>query len=358
MKVLRLVALMLTAGSVIWCGRVAEGAALDTRFTYQGNLLFEDNPADGFFDFQCALYTAEIAGSQVGSTVVLLNESVASGLVTFELDFGAGIFTGDELWLQIFVREHDIGVYRTLDPRTRVTATPYALFALDGGSITGQGTTNTVAKFTGATTIGDSPIFAGPTNVGIGTTTPVSELDVVGTITVDGLTVSGAVGIGTATPGAALEVVGQVKITGGSPGVGKVLASDANGLASWQTASSGVPSGAVMFFNLASCPGGWSEVLSARGRYLVGVYPSAKRGQVVGTPLSIEEDRPTGDHRHHMSFYESSVSGQIVSGQGNQVSTPLAAQITEWLEAGTPMDPQPAVGTNAPYMTFLACQKN
>jgi len=44
----------------------------------------------------------------------------------------------------------------------------------------------------------------------------------------------GNVGIGTNTPGAKLEVAGQVKITGGTPGSGKVLTSDANGLASWQ----------------------------------------------------------------------------------------------------------------------------
>jgi len=43
------------------------------------------------------------------------------------------------------------------------------------------------------------------------------------------------VGIGTINPGAKLEVAGQIKITGGSPGAGKVLTSDASGLASWQT---------------------------------------------------------------------------------------------------------------------------
>ena len=48
---------------------------------------------------------------------------------------------------------------------------------------------------------------------------------------------AGAVGIGTTTPGAKLEVVGQVKITGGTPGAGKVLTSDAAGLASWQLPS-------------------------------------------------------------------------------------------------------------------------
>lgn len=41
------------------------------------------------------------------------------------------------------------------------------------------------------------------------------------------------VGIGTPSPTAKLEVNGQVKITGGSPGVGKVLISDAAGLGSW-----------------------------------------------------------------------------------------------------------------------------
>ena len=48
----------------------------------------------------------------------------------------------------------------------------------------------------------------------------------------------GNVGIGTANPGAALEVAGQVKINGGTPGAGKVLRSDAVGLASWKVAAS------------------------------------------------------------------------------------------------------------------------
>ncbi|KKS71405.1 hypothetical protein A2643_02950 [Candidatus Nomurabacteria bacterium RIFCSPHIGHO2_01_FULL_39_220] len=49
-------------------------------------------------------------------------------------------------------------------------------------------------------------------------------------------TPSGNMGIGTNAPGAKLEVAGQVKITGGSPGLNKILASsDASGLASWKT---------------------------------------------------------------------------------------------------------------------------
>jgi len=51
---------------------------------------------------------------------------------------------------------------------------------------------------------------------------------------------SGNVGIGTVSPGAKLEIGGQVKITGGSPGAGKVLTSDAAGLASWATPTGGI----------------------------------------------------------------------------------------------------------------------
>jgi len=54
---------------------------------------------------------------------------------------------------------------------------------------------------------------------------------------------NGYVGIGTTSPGAKLEVVGQIKITGGSPGLGKALISDAAGLASWQTITGTLPSG-------------------------------------------------------------------------------------------------------------------
>jgi hypothetical protein len=50
---------------------------------------------------------------------------------------------------------------------------------------------------------------------------------------------NGNVGIGTIAPSAKLDVAGQVKITGGAPGFGKVLTSDATGLASWQTPAAG-----------------------------------------------------------------------------------------------------------------------
>ncbi len=47
------------------------------------------------------------------------------------------------------------------------------------------------------------------------------------------------VGIGTLTPNAKLHVVGNVKIADGNEGVGKVLTSDANGLATWAIPANG-----------------------------------------------------------------------------------------------------------------------
>lgn len=59
----------------------------------------------------------------------------------------------------------------------------------------------------------------------------------------------GKVGIGTTAPGATLEVAGQVKITGGAPGAGKVLTSDAGGLASWMPFS--IANGSINTAHLA-----------------------------------------------------------------------------------------------------------
>lgn len=50
--------------------------------------------------------------------------------------------------------------------------------------------------------------------------------------------VNGKVGIGTVSPGASLDVSGNIKITDGTHGQGKVLTSDASGLASWQVPAS------------------------------------------------------------------------------------------------------------------------
>ena len=79
------------------------------------------------------------------------------------------------------------------------------------GYVTGTGIDHYLAKFNGTGAIEKSNIFDDNTNVGIGTT----------------------------VPGALLDINGTIAIRGGTPGAGKVLTSDANGVASWSAAGSG-----------------------------------------------------------------------------------------------------------------------
>ncbi|MCO5252181.1 MAG: tail fiber domain-containing protein [Candidatus Kapabacteria bacterium] len=57
---------------------------------------------------------------------------------------------------------------------------------------------------------------------------------------------NGKVGIGTELPTHHLDVSGQVRIRGGNPGAGKVLTSDANGTATWETRQS-LPAGSNLY---------------------------------------------------------------------------------------------------------------
>jgi|WetSurMetagenome_2_1015567.scaffolds.fasta_scaffold113668_2 hypothetical protein len=85
--------------------------------------------------------------------------------------------------------------------------------------------------------LGSIGLIIGSGKVGIGTESPTAKLDVRGASYF-----SGNMGIGTITPKTALEVNGRITLTGGNPGDGKVLTSDANGTGSWKLPSAGLTS--------------------------------------------------------------------------------------------------------------------
>jgi hypothetical protein len=63
---------------------------------------------------------------------------------------------------------------------------------------------------------------------------------------------TGNIGIGTTTPDTKLHIAGAVKIVDGSQAAGKILTSDANGLASWQPAAIGTQwttNGTTIYYN-------------------------------------------------------------------------------------------------------------
>jgi excisionase family DNA binding protein len=66
-----------------------------------------------------------------------------------------------------------------------------------------------------------------------------------------------------------------------------------------------VPPGAVMFFNLTTCPGGWAEVTSARGRAMVGMPAGGTLGGTIGSPLGNLEDRPHSHWIEHAHGFDS-----------------------------------------------------
>lgn len=272
-----------------WEGKT-ETQLSQTAFTYQGQLIDASGPAQGIYDLQFTLYTAQTRGDELGS-IAHENTVLTNGLFTIQLDFGVAI-NSHESWLEIAVRPGDsTDAYTVLSPRQRLTSTPYAILAQAGpwsligvpigfpgrvdisaetpetvatdaptssdqgvksrGSVRGnlplpdgsqatlapQATPNFVAKFSGNPfgPLIDSIMFDDGTRVGIGTTTPTQRLDVVGTV----------------------QATGFKMPTGASNGY--VLTSDATGVGTWQPAGgiggSGTPNfiprfiGATMLAN-------------------------------------------------------------------------------------------------------------
>jgi hypothetical protein len=99
--------------------------------TYQGLLSEAGQPANGTYDIRFDVYTDQFAGSTVGIGNVFNDQVVSNGLITSTFNAGAGVFDGQERWMQISVRPGtSTGAFTAL-PRQRITATPYAMRSLN-----------------------------------------------------------------------------------------------------------------------------------------------------------------------------------------------------------------------------------
>ncbi len=157
---------------------------LGTAFIYQGNLQQSGVAANGLFDIQASLWDAVTNGTQKGTTQTFTAVAVTNGLFTLSPDFGAGVFDGTARWLELDVRTNGIGSYVALNPRQPVTATPYALEALNSLNAT------VATSFTGAVQDGQlstnvallnhGDVFSGNVGVGPTATNPVAPLTVSG----------------------------------------------------------------------------------------------------------------------------------------------------------------------------------
>jgi hypothetical protein len=106
-----------------------ETAAQGTAFTYQGQLSDNGTVANGTYDLSFGLFTTATGGSPVISPLTNSAVAINNGEYAVILDFGAGIFTGSNYWLELSVRTNGAASFRTLSPRQAVLPGPYSIFA-------------------------------------------------------------------------------------------------------------------------------------------------------------------------------------------------------------------------------------
>lgn len=172
----------------------------------------------------------------------------------------------------------------------------------------------------------------------------------------------GNIGVGSTTPSYAVTVSGgDIETDQYARGATQVcIGSDCR--TSWGDA----PTSAVAFFNLASCPSGWTEYTTGRGRYLVGLPSGGTLGATVGTALSNLENRPVGQHTHgvtdpgHDHGTDAAMATTIGGSLGNTLSHAfIPTDLTDTSYTGITLNNSGDVsGTNAPYLQLLVCQKD
>jgi len=134
MKIIKGLVCLAVAGIV-----TATGSAWSqgTAFTYQGQLVSGAGPANGHYDLRFAVYDAISGGNLIAGPETNSTTAVNGGMFTVELDFGDGVFTGPDRWLEISVRTNGIGTFTTLSPRQPLMPAPYAIMANSASNLLG-----------------------------------------------------------------------------------------------------------------------------------------------------------------------------------------------------------------------------
>jgi hypothetical protein len=109
---------------------------LGDGFTYQGRLLDAGvAPLSAQYDLRFTLFDESTGGNQVAGPVSVENVVVTNGLFTVPIDFGPGVFNGDNRFMAIAIRPGASGgTFTPLTTRQQITPTPYALYAKVAGA--------------------------------------------------------------------------------------------------------------------------------------------------------------------------------------------------------------------------------
>jgi len=107
------------------------GTPVGNAFSFSAYLRVSGVSRNGPADFQFRLFDAATGGTQVGPTLQASNVILVEGFFSVSLDFGSGTFDGDQRYLQVSVRDTNVGPFTTLAPRQHLAAVPYALYAIN-----------------------------------------------------------------------------------------------------------------------------------------------------------------------------------------------------------------------------------
>ncbi len=114
--------------TLFWSQINTAQTTVGTQFTYQGELLMNNAPVNGSYNFIVNLYDTQSGGvQQMGQNIP--DVTVTNGIFSIEVDLGNMVFAGDERWLELSFTDLAGNNLVTLQPRQRVTNAPYAIHA-------------------------------------------------------------------------------------------------------------------------------------------------------------------------------------------------------------------------------------
>jgi trimeric autotransporter adhesin len=267
------------------------GAATAAGYAYHGNLQDAGKPANGSYDIELTLYSAQLGGNVIGGPLTLYAVPVRDGNFNAEADFGPLAKAFSQAYVGVKVRAAGSSDFAALDARAAVTPDTNAScpgsWSLDGnagnpgGSFVGNVDNQPLYLDANNTAIGklDAPVHGAP-NVVFGAAAV--NAVAIGTY---GATISGGGDSTCSPPGCANAVAGNyATVSGGSTNqangiyavVGGGLGNKANGSRS-SLVSGG--EGNTASSDYATVSGGGGNVASSLGAIVGGGTGNSATGQ-------------------------------------------------------------------------------
>jgi hypothetical protein len=137
MKAIASINFVLAAALLTFSVSDLAAASLGTAFTYEGRLTEGTNAANGNYDLIFSLYASDTGTDSLASPLTNSAVVVSNGLFVTTLDFGAGMLTSTNAWLETSVRTNGSGAFTTLAPRQNLPSVPYSVRAAYADALNG-----------------------------------------------------------------------------------------------------------------------------------------------------------------------------------------------------------------------------